>query len=167
MGAWTRLKQIRWYRWIILPLAAYGALELVGEGAKFYWSWQGYQYERGVAVTEGLVVPTFSKYRKAKNLQLDPVMGQLFGKRLCRAAEKAIADLLPSGEQAAARDTLSAFKAQVDLVGDADLMLIAERIDDLHLILKDPKHHTPDELRAWLGKVKDFAAMRATYKYQP
>jgi hypothetical protein len=167
MGAWMRIKQVRWHMWIVAPLAVYGAYSLSIEGLKFYWSWKGYQFERNLAVSEGLAVPTFREYRWDKYLRMDPVMGQLYAKSLCRSGDKAIAELLPPGGQVGARDTLMAFKAQAKLVDDADMMLIAERIDEVHLILKDPKHHTAEELSSWLAKVRDFANMKATYGYHP
>lgn len=167
MGIGSRIKRVRWYMWIVAPLAVYGAYTLLGDGIAFYWSWKGYQFERNLAMSEGLVVPTFREYRWDKYLHLDPVIGQQFAKGLCRSGDKAIEDLLPKDERAAARGTLAAFKAQARLVDDADTMLIAERIDEIHLILRDPKHHNADELRAWLSKVKSFADMKATYGYHP
>ena len=166
MSVFARIKQARWYIWTVALLALYGAYSLVGEGAKFYYSWKAYQFERDLAIAEGLVVPTFREYRWDKYLQLDPVIGQRFAKSLCQSGERAIRELLPPEEQAGASEKLSKFKDQARLVNDADTMLIAERIDEIHLILKDPKHHTPDELRAWLLKVKDFADMKATYGYR-
>lgn len=167
MGVWMRIKQVRWHMWIVAPLAVCGAYSLSIEGLKLYWSWKGYQFERNLAVSEGLAVPTFREYRWDKYLQLDPVLGQQFAKSLCRSGDKAIAELLPPDEQAGARGTLASFKDQTRLVNDADMMLIAERIDEIHQILKDPKHHTVNELRSWLAKVKDFANMKATYGYHP
>lgn len=167
MSVWSRVKQVHWYMWVVAPLAVYGAYSLSGEGFKLYWSWKGYQYERNLAVSEGLVVPTFREYRWDKDLQLDPVLGQLFAKRLCCAGDKAITELLPADEQTRARGTLASFKDQTRLVNDADMMLIAERIDEIHLILKDQKHQTADELRAWLAKVKDFADMKAAHAFKP
>ncbi|HXC17194.1 MAG TPA: hypothetical protein VNV60_07115 [Holophagaceae bacterium] len=167
MGVFASIRQARWYMWIVVPLAVYGASNLLGEGAKFYWSWKRYQSERDIAVSNGLVIPTFREYRWDKYLQLDPVLGQLFAKSLCQSGERAIKELLPPEEQQAASDRLSKFREQTRLVNDADQMLIAERIDEIHLILKDPQRRTPDELRAWLGRVDEFTDMKARFGYKP
>ncbi|HTL98336.1 MAG TPA: hypothetical protein VL181_05980, partial [Holophagaceae bacterium] len=121
MGVFARIRQIRWYMWIVAPLAQYGACNLLGEGARLYWSWKGYQFERGLAVSDGLVVPTFREYRWDKCLQLDPVLGQQFAKSLCQSGEQAIKELLPPEEQQAASDRLSKFREQTRLVNDADM----------------------------------------------
>ena len=157
MGVLTRMKQARWYIWIVVPLAIFGALGIAGRAIELAANWGAYREARKIAVSRNLTIPGFREYQHDREIGLDPLFGQMNAQTINKDGSRAISELLPLEEQAKAREALAAFQNSSRLILEGELLLGAERIDEIHLILRDPKHHTPDELRSWLNRVKDLA----------